>query len=61
MDGWVQTPPVIDKHVHFLPDQILNMYTTPDRQPQWKKTSMEDNLNVRLRKWETTSIEDGLN
>ena len=31
------------------------------RQPQWKTTTMEDNLNGRQPQWKTTSIEDDLN
>ena len=30
------------------------------RQPQWKKTSMEDDLNGRWSKWKTTLMEENL-
>ena len=29
--------------------------------PQWKITSMEDNLNVRQPQWKTISLDDNLN
>ena len=31
------------------------------RQPQWKMTSMEDELNERRPQWKTTSMKDNLN
>ena len=39
---------------------IREMFT-PAIGPQWKTTSIEDDLNGRQTQWNTTSIEDNLN